>query len=222
MSEHTFRDPKIGESLARILKIVTTQQYQDNARRLAAEDALVAEADADRARRRRLIDGRVPTAFWDALRNPEPTEALTAVQRHLVDPPECVFLSLAGPRGRGKTTALAWAVTEYGGLYIEAHELIRLGTFNSIWDEAAGARVLALDELGAEYMNDAYRASLYDLLNARYSNHRKTIIATNLDASAFKARYCPDANDRLAERIAKGGKWVNLPGESMRRPWQAA
>ncbi|ABS25291.1 ATP-binding protein [Anaeromyxobacter sp. Fw109-5] len=221
MAEHTFMNPEIGEWAKRVMARAEDPQYQENVRRLAAEDAEIAEAHADFARRRRFVEGSVPQAFWESVQNPDNTEALAAVRHHLaVAPPECVFLSLAGPRGRGKSTALAWAVTEHGGLFVEAHALVRLGMFDRIWRDAPDVPVLALDEIGAEYLNDGYRASLYELLNRRFSNNRKTIIATNLDAAAFKARYCPDANDRLAERIAKGGRWVNLPGESMRRNWR--
>jgi DNA replication protein DnaC len=216
-----IKNPRLAAVYGQIIATIETPEYQKNARRLEAEYASLAESEADRARRLRLIDGRVPQAFWDTVRDPQITDALAAVKHHLTAAPrECVFLALAGPRGRGKTTALACAVAEYGGLYIEAHELVRVGTFDDVWDEAARAPVLVIDELGAEFMNDAYRASLYELLNTRYSNNRKTIIATNLDAQAFRMRYCPDANDRLAERIAKGGRWFNLPGESMRRNWQ--
>jgi DNA replication protein DnaC len=221
MGAPKLQNPRLAALYEQIIATTETPEYQKNARRLEAEHASLAESEADRAWRLRLIDGRVPQAFWDAVRDPQVTDALTAVRHHLTAAPrECVFLALAGPRGRGKTTALASAVAEHGGLYVEAHELVRAGTFNEVWAEAARAPVLVIDELGAEFANDAYRASLYELLNTRYSNGRKTIFATNLDAPAFKARYCPDANDRLAERIAKGGRWVNLPGESMRRGWQ--
>lgn len=215
-----IRNPWIAAWLARVFLVNEDPNYIKNARLLSATYDRTEDFHAEIARDRRFSDSRAPEALRAAVRSPRRTEALAAAQTHLAAPPACVFLVLAGPRGRGKTTALAWAVTEGGGLYVPAHDLVRAGTFDPVWSDLAAAPVLGLDELGAEHVNDAFRASLYDLLDTRYGNSRRTLIATNLDGEAFRQRYCPDPGDRLLERLTKGGRWVNLPGESMRTRWR--
>jgi DNA replication protein DnaC len=83
----------------------------------------------------------------------------------------------------------------------------------------AAAPILALDELGAEQGNTAFDANQYTVLNNRFRRERKTVIATNLVAADFRERYLAREGglDRLHERLVAGGRWVNLPGESMRR-----
>lgn len=171
------------------------------------------------ARNNRLLRTGVPVGHWQTVEEPKPTPALDAVRRHFDSPRECVFVTLAGPRGRGKTVAAEWAAVESSGRYVVAQELVRLSQFDPEWAELERDPVLAIDEIGAEYMNDAYRANLYALLDARYAHQRKTVLVTNLDASAFRARYCPDPQDRLFERLNTAGTWVNLAGESMRVHW---
>jgi DNA replication protein DnaC len=171
------------------------------------------------ARNNRLLRTGVPVGHWKTIENPKPTASLDAVRTHLSAPRECVFVTLAGPRGRGKTLAAEWAAVEGSGRYVVAQELVRLSQFDPEWADLEREPVLAIDELGAEYLNDAYRANLYALLDARYAHQRKTVLVTNLDASAFRSRYCPDPQDRLFERMKLAGEWVNLAGESMRVHW---
>ena len=203
-------------------------EFRRNAERLAAENseaaAVLAASELTHARLR----SGVPVGLWNPLRPAEsplehanPTPALNAVRVHLDAPPACVFLTLSGKRGQGKTFASAFAVYAKGGRFVDAHDLVRLSSFDEgEWRDLERQPLLAIDELGAEYLNDAYRANLYALLNRRYADQRRTILATNLSAPAFVARYCPDPEDRLLERLTKGGTWANLSGESMRANWQ--
>jgi hypothetical protein len=202
-------------------------EFQRNAARLAQESAEAAEVlRASDLMHARLRSG-VPVGLWNPLRPAEsplehtkPTPALDAVKAHLESPPACVFLTLSGKRGQGKTFAAAFGVYAQGGRFVDAHDLVRLSSFDEgEWRDLERQPLLAIDELGAEYLNDAYKANLYALLNRRYADQRKTILATNLSAPAFVARYCPDPEDRLLERLTKGGTWANLAGESLRTHW---
>jgi DNA replication protein DnaC len=78
--------------------------------------------------------------------------------------------------------------------------------------EAATVQLLALDDLGADRVTDWTQDCLSDLIDSRYSNGRKTIITTNLDAVAIKAMYGP----RIADRLREMCQTLVLDGESRR------
>lgn len=212
----------IQEWAARCAARAETPEFQANAAKLAEQTAAFNAAQREVDRKLALVQAGIPTALWDLLRAPKETPALVAVREWFAGPSACVFLSLAGQAGRGKTFAAAWAISERGGQYALAHDLVAAGTFDPIWKDLASAPLVALDELGNEYRNDAYSASLYTLLNTRHAHQRRTILATNLDAPAFAARYCPEATDPLRDRLRTASRWVNLSGESMRKHWTEA
>jgi DNA replication protein DnaC len=194
--------------------------FQANAERLRLENLAFDAASRAAERQNRLLSSGVPMSVWDFLAAPRSTAALGFAQWFVKEAPEsCVFLALAGPAGRGKTFAGAWAVAEAGGNYVIAHDLVHSGTWDLIWRELTAAPLLTLDELGREHANDAYLASLYTLLNSRHAHGRKTVLITNLNSDGFKARYCPQPDDPLRDRIRTGGRWENLPGESLRTHW---
>ena len=209
----------IQEWAARCAARAETPEFKANAAKLAEQTAAFEAAQREADRKLALVEAGIPQALWDLLRAPKESPALEAVREWLAGPPACVFLALAGPAGRGKTFAAAWAIAERGGRYALAHDLVAAGTFDPVWHDLATAPVLALDELGNEYRNDAYSASLYTLLNTRHAHRRRTILATNLDGAAFTTRYCPDAADPLRDRLRTASRWVNLGGESMRTHW---
>jgi DNA replication protein DnaC len=187
---------------------------------------LAADVEAFLAREQKLVRrltlqrSRVPEAIWAGLDSPEDTDALRAARGFLEDPAAgSRFLTLAGPKGRGKTFTLGWAVAQIGGRYYEAEELVQLSTFDKlVWEDMAAAPLLALDELGAEQGNASFDANLYSVLNVRFRRERKTILATNLGSVDFRQRYLSSEGglDRLEERLRTGGRWVSLPGPSMR------
>ena len=210
---------KIAEWARRCAARAETPEFKANAAKLAEQTADFEAASRETERKLALVEAGIPQALWETLRAPTETPALSAVREWIAGPPACVFLALAGQAGRGKTFAAAWAISERGGRYALAHDLVSVGTFDPVWRDLAAAPLVALDELGSEYRNDAYAASLYTLLNTRHAHQRRTILATNLDAPAFVARYCPDAADPLRDRLRTASRWVNLSGESMRRHW---
>jgi DNA replication protein DnaC len=195
-------------------------EFRKNA---AAIEQEIREAEAlsdSLARRARLLRSWVPEEHWADLDAPRECAALTAVRRFLDGPPAFRMLVLAGDAGQGKSFALAWAVNAKGGQFVNLHELATASSFDeAFWDRLEGAPVLALDELGGEKAHDAYESRLYGLLNARYQRNRKTVIATNLDAAAFRTAYLANGLERLADRLRTAAEWVNLAGPSLRRPW---
>jgi DNA replication protein DnaC len=184
---------------------------------LETENQRVIRADTERALW--LATSGVPRAARELLEHPDPTDAIEAASRFLANP-SCLFLTLAGPRGRGKTSAASWACYQKRGRFVDAHELVRAGTFERhLWDDLARTPMLVIDELGSEYANDSFRADLFGVLNKRQGDLRQTIIVTNLDAAGFRARYLSGPMDRLEDRLRAYGEWVALPGESLRTHW---
>jgi DNA replication protein DnaC len=204
----------------RCKSISETPEYLANAQRLTGEWAEQSAQSASLERRIALQSSGVPEEHWSALDTPKSRPAHDAVARFLAGPPELRFLVLSGPKGVGKSFALSWAVHKRGGQFTSAQALVFAGSFDrEVWEPLFPAPVLALDEIGAEQSNAAYDASLYELLNRRYSANRKTVLATNLDQKGFRARYLGLGLDRLLDRLRTGGEWVTLPGESIRKHW---
>ena len=214
----------IRELIDRCIARQDDPSFRANAERLALENAAEAKRQIEAERSLRLQSSGVPFPWWEALKKPDDTDALVKVRDWLETPPDCVFQVLAGPKGRGKSFAACWAVYERRGIYIPAaQDFVTAGTFGFVWKDAETTPLLAIDELGVEYTNEAYLSSLYTLLNARYLHQRKTLLVTNLDAAQFQRRYgSAPGLDRLMERLAKGGIFEVVPGESIRPHWTEA
>jgi DNA replication protein DnaC len=211
-------------TLARCAERAEDPTFKANAERLRLENADAEEMSKAASRKMELHAAGVPYRFWDAIEAPKDEAAIVAARDFLAAPARLSYLVLVGPVGRGKTTALAWACgNARGSRFVTAQDLVFAGAFDPLWKELLLAPVLAIDELGAEHLNDAYLASLYDLLNGRGSWQRKTLIAGNLGADAFAKRYCgrtADVHaDPLYDRLKNFGRWVTLPGDSMRSHW---
>lgn len=210
---------RIREIAERCAKRLEDPEYQRNAARLAAENEAQARAQAESARNQALLGTGIPLLFWPYLDGAPEVLAEQKAAEFLADP-RPTFLVLAGKKGLRKTSALCRCVWAKRGRFTCAQELVMAGSFDrALWGDLEHAPVLGLDELGAEHPNTAFEAALYALLNKRHENLRKTVIATNLDAPGFARRYAANGLDRLAERIVKGGMWVNLDGPSMRPHW---
>lgn len=131
------------------------------------------------------------------------------------------ILALLGKTGRGKTVAGAWLLTEEGGLYTTAPELIMRmqaaprDARDRDWCQAAlAARVLIVDDLGTEDLDDAARSALYRVVNQRQSCEQGFCLLTgNLAIPEFRARY----GERTARRIDHAGRFVETLGDDLRR-----
>lgn len=212
---------RLRATIDRIGAMADDPEYREHAEKLAAEwREWEAGQLAHRDEERRRSTG-LDAALWRVVDEPRDEAALVRVRAFLTAPADCTFLILAGPKGRGKTFSLAWAVKRRGGRYVDAAALVASSTFDEDrWRDLAHAPLLALDELGAEQTNSAFEANLYALLDRRYRAQRKTILATNLSAAAFGERYCAAGLDRLIDRINTAGAFVELAaGPSFRQHW---
>ncbi len=120
--------------------------------------------------------------------------------------------------GRGKTVAAAWAMANEVSLYITASEVRRIRFSKNVRDidmlfRVENARFLVLDDLGAERLDDASEEWFFDLMNARQSRGRYTLITTNLDEPMMRARY----GNRAVSRIIHQGGFVMVTGEDLRQ-----
>ncbi len=155
-------------------------------------------------------------------------EWLTATQ----SPDGPSMLVLAGPKGVGKTVAAVYGImnasppapsgfsawpSERNPRFRHVSDVAELG----LWGEepsrkARGelkqCKVLVIDDVGVEYMSEAFLAAWDSLVNARYGAMGHTIFTTNLTAEKFATRY----GDRVYDRIRGRGEWYDVDGESMR------
>lgn len=128
---------------------------------------------------------------------------------------------LSGTPGCGKTTAAAWwlylAAKEQRirGLWVTAARLARWARYD---DEQMGlllkAPRLVVDDLGTEYLDErgAFMTTFDELLNERYAHRRPTVITTNLNAEAFRARY----DMRVVDRLREDGSFMEIESPSLR------
>lgn len=190
--------------------------------RRAREEADARERAGREARRiERLQENGVPFRVIEALNNLRETEAVIAV-RKLSREGRCVSI-LSGGVGCGKSVAAAYMLDgPSGGFVVRASALVRIGLFGeeaqALRHRAVTARVLVIDDLGTEPLDaKGYGlAAIYDVIEERHGEEMPTLITTNLDLAAFKARYGTGGGERLIDRIREDGAFVVLAGESMR------
>lgn len=127
------------------------------------------------------------------------------------------FLVLSGGAGAGKTVAACLALMG-GGVFERCVSAGRLGLYGA--EDVARmralrrARVLVLDDLGAEFQTDVWRAQFDELADERYGHQRRTVITTNLAPEIIRERY----GARVADRIRHDGQVIACGVESLRRP----
>jgi DNA replication protein DnaC len=123
-------------------------------------------------------------------------------------------LLLIGREGTGKTHIAVAILKEvigkgFSGLYWNVPELFlelrRLMSDDTgvteadLFDEAARADLLVLDDLGAERSSEYVMDRLYVLINGRYQNDSATIITTNRTPEELRAQI----GARIASRICE-------------------
>src|SRR5882724_11164612 len=126
------------------------------------------------------------------------------------------LVCLSGNPGSGKTVAASnWLATFGGGLFVKAARLSRWDRYdNDEMNRLLRAARLVIDDLGTEFQDAKgnFMAILDEVIDVRYDHAKPTVITTNLDAEAFKARY----GERIVDRIREAGAFVSLDGGSMR------
>jgi DNA replication protein DnaC len=172
-------------------------------------------------RRETVANRGVPELHLRAVvdKPPDECDALSAVRTFIASADARTFLVLSGTVGTRKTGSAAWALSQRSGLFLKADDLGRVAGARdeeSVETYRSCKRVglLILDDVGAEYADEKgwFVRALTAVVDCRYENLLKTVMTTNLDAAAFKARY----GERLTDRIRGAGTFVALGGVSVR------
>lgn len=168
-----------------------------------------------------------PRRAIDVAQEPKLTPAILQLA-DWYDEEECEvrpIVVLSGGRGVGKTVAMVWLaywrIVEQRPTFVTAPELARMPRQErfafverafSNDDEFSDA--LLLDDLGAEHPDSrsTWIGDFDEIFDRLYRTNHQAIITTNLKPAAFAKRY----GARVRDRFNECGKWIDIPGESMR------
>lgn len=161
---------------------------------------------------KRLVQGaeepthatRIVKAWWSRLASGDPAFGARV-------------LVLLGGTGCGKSVAACWALSRERGRFVTVERLLMIARSRSPLhlaehDAVMRAKVLVLDEAGAEQNQEASRAIVLDLLNSRQRGEL-TIITSNLDDLAFRSWL----DERALSRVMQIGRIVRVIGPDMRQ-----
>lgn len=161
---------------------------------------------------------RIPRRFWELVKDPKETLALTYAKALLEG--KGVLLLLHGDKGCGKSTAAAWALSQHTGMWVDAPDLERppMDDEDASDRELATTPLLVIDDLGTEYSTEKKYSErrITVAISKREASLLPTIITANLSPEEFKARY----GDRTSSRIngdPLGWQTVTAPDMRMER-----
>lgn len=160
----------------------------------------------------------IPPAFeWASFAAPElrervkPAGAIDVARRSLAAP----VVMIIGDSGVGKTSlavAMLRACAEdrvERGMFVDSRALVRARNEQRLGDgearlvaDAIRARVLVLDELGAECGRGTAESVVAEVIHERHAQQRRTIVTTPFASPELTARYGAGIVRRLAERCA--------------------
>nr|DAG48747.1 MAG TPA: Replicative helicase [Caudoviricetes sp.] len=150
-------------------------------------------------------------------------EAKLAAERfcnELQSNPKATGLMLVGPYGCGKTHLAASIVhrcAEFGiaGVFVVVPELLARirtsyrtgdGKAEAVIDTAKSAKLLILDDLGAEKASEWVKEQLYMLVNYRYEHMLPTVVTTNCSGAELEQ----ELGRRTLSRLVEMTKPVNI------------
>lgn len=194
--------------------------------------------DQRRERARRLIKSGIKSAItpqdfaWlvtDTL--PENTHALRTVKRwaHVRAQGRRAFtmLVLLGDTGRGKTVSAGYLIARFGGFHCTMEDLVmsRATRDQALFERAAAAHVLHVDELFTESDDRRAQGALFYLLNQRVGLAQGWTMLTGNPPAPEDPNNPPAPADLIAERygertmrrIQHQGEFVQVEGEDLRR-----
>lgn len=80
-------------------------------------------------------------------------------------------------------------------------------------DTLYDSKLLIIDDLGTEFLNDFVRSNLFEIINERQIRGNSTIISTNLQLEGFRTNY----GDRCLSRITGNYTLCHLVGRDIRQ-----
>ncbi len=181
----------------------------------ATERRRQVELERALATTRRIVGDRIA----DVLSRPDQTHAMGAAREWDSSSRWC--LALLGGVGSGKSVAAGWLACQAlargdGVLFLRATEAATASLYGPEAQDrsmrARGARLLIIDDLGAEFSSDGWKSWLEDVLGARYANSGRTVLTTNLDVEGLRTRI----GQRLVDRVREGTVY-GVAGPSMRQ-----
>lgn len=190
--------------------------YQANVAEREAKEARENEAMRAAYRRERLERSGVPRLLWDELHRSNVTDCTSRVSAFMCSTD--TILVLSGLPGCGKTFAACTAIDSEGGRFAKVAAVVSKPFDRAYQDDLADAKLLVLDDLGAEWVDGKQfsRAVLWNLLERRRDEAKKTILTTNLDRDGFRATYGSEAGRRLLSRMNEGGQFYVSAAKDMR------
>lgn len=208
----------------------STAGHEDRIEELEDKLRVLDLADDRRARVLELLDSpRLSALVTSELQQTEALRAVADWDRRR----GAWCLLLIGGVGCGKSTAAASHFVEVGVRWLEIGASLS-SRARPIWARASeeagrsafGAEadvrrdafrrscLLVLDDLGVEMSTNPWSQLVDDVMDYRYQHSGRTVITSNLDPNAFKARY----GERISDRIRQDGMVRQLSGRSMRKP----
>ncbi|MGM0379886.1 MAG: ATP-binding protein [Bacillota bacterium] len=137
-------------------------------------------------------------------------------------------LLLLGPPGQGKTflcNCIANSLINKGHLVIyqtafKLIEIIENVRFNKNnfsnqdpnYQMLFNADLLIIDDLGTEFSNTFTTVEIFNIINSRLNQNKKTIISTNLSSMQIKEKY----SDRISSRVFGNYKILKFYGPDLR------
>lgn len=193
----------------------TDEQWAEHDARVADENARDLAEGRLRHRSHMLAIGWPKRAIDAAMTADRNKPAVEATARWTPDNRSVLVLS--GAAGCGKTVAAAWwaCAQRTAATFVRATAFASSSRYDrETRDRWLKASALVLDDLGAEYIDakGSLLTDLDELVDTFYGDRRPLLITTNLEKTAFKARY----GERITDRIRECGVWKALTGESMR------
>jgi DNA replication protein DnaC len=127
-------------------------------------------------------------------------------------------LFIYGNTGVGKSYTLyalakgRGSVENFVSLLVEFRDSMQKGFYYEKLKEFLDEKYLFIDDIGAEKTSDFVIEFLYQLVNKRYENMKRTVLVTNLTLEEFAQRY----GDRILSRIQEMCVLLEIKGEDKR------
>ncbi len=190
----------------------------------ATEDAVAyAATEAARAAKieKKLEESRCGSRLIEESKAPKNTEAVQKTR--LWYRGDRTWLVLCGENGVGKSVAAVCALRKQaekpGSVSFRSMaEVVKLSTYGdgaAEMEHLKRTAILVLDDMGAEYATKFGAGLVFDLVDARHRDRKRTIVTSNLPYEKLKT----DVGARIRDRWLDGEVY-QLKGESMRKASQ--